>query len=54
MQLIIAYLQKYDRIDEGRSEIIELFKKFISDERTNRALGCLFGSLIGDALGAFC
>lgn len=37
-----------------RDHVKQLFQNCISNPIFNRALGCIIGALIGDALGAYC
>ena len=42
------------RNKEQKHRYKTLLQKYINDPLYDKALGCLFGSCIGDALGAYC
>lgn len=53
--------RKMDRVREILREYADFkeselndFTEAISDPKTNRVLGAIFGAIIGDALGAYC
>lgn len=54
-QLDFIITQAIDaKIKDKKQLYLSLFQSAMKDSMSDRALGCVFGSFIGDALGAYC
>lgn len=51
MERVSEILREYAGFEEIE---LNIFTEAISDPKTNRVLGAIFGAIIGDALGAYC
>lgn len=51
MARVREILREYAGFEESD---LKDFAEAVSDPKTNRVLGAIFGAIIGDALGAYC
>lgn len=51
MEIVRGLLKNFGGYNE---EEIKQFNEAINDVKLNRVLGCIFGGMIGDALGSYC